>query len=235
MAVGAPTLEGEVIDQLFQTLKSAIDSLPAGFGLSFPPSASPFDLAQILMPADKFMVSLLTEPEATAQFLNNLTDLGIELTSKIRKKLEDTVSQNITNRGVPFAGLRLPSDSIVNLSPDLSRYAEAFGPLSSMHSANTSEVKSPSLLLAQVCEMFPRSRSVVFQVVFIGNNRDLFTRNTFSRSDRFRREHSFPECTICNRRSGRIGRIGNNLQNLLNSLLVRIGKPLIRCRKRLRH
>ncbi|VGO19060.1 uroporphyrinogen decarboxylase/cobalamine-independent methonine synthase family protein [Pontiella sulfatireligans] len=138
VAAGTPELAGPIIDQMFNSLQTALKHLPAGFALSFPPSASPFDLAQLLLPADEFMVSLIYEPDATMQFLNNLTDLCLELTDQVRSQLAGTTSEHITNRGTSFHGHRLPSDSIVNLSPDLirafvlpilNRYSDRYGNL----------------------------------------------------------------------------------------------------------
>ncbi|HIJ74670.1 MAG TPA: hypothetical protein HPP83_11275 [Candidatus Hydrogenedentes bacterium] len=137
-AAGAPPLEGPVVEQMLQTLETAILVLPEDYWLSFPASASPFDLAQLLLPGDVFLMSLRSRPDAAAEFLGNLTSLCIEVTGLVRSRLAGTGSEFVTNRGLCYPGLRLPCDALVNLSPDLirdialpifRRFGERFGRL----------------------------------------------------------------------------------------------------------
>lgn len=64
---GRPSAGGPVLEHMLSVLDTSLRGLPAGFALSFPPTASPFDLAQLLLPADEFLVSLVTEPDETSQ------------------------------------------------------------------------------------------------------------------------------------------------------------------------
>jgi len=118
---GRPSAGGPVLEQMLSVLDTALRGLPAGFALSFPPTASPFDLAQLLLPADEFLVSLVTEPHETSQFLYNLADLCTEVILLARSRLAGTASELVTNRGIHFPGLRLACDALVNFSPDLLR------------------------------------------------------------------------------------------------------------------
>jgi hypothetical protein len=118
---GRPSAGGPVLEQMLSVLDTAQKSLPEGFALSFPPTASPFDLAQILLPADEFLVSLVTEPDEVLQLLSNLADLCTEVIRLTRSRLAGTASEFVTNRGVHFPGLRLGCDALVNFSPDLLR------------------------------------------------------------------------------------------------------------------
>lgn len=113
---GIPELSGPRVDELFDTVDTALSVLPEGWRLSMPPVSSPFDLAQLLLGED-FLVGLYTEPEAVAQFLDYLTDLVIRLTRRVKTSLGLRDDEYITNRGLFFPGLRQPCDAIVNLSP----------------------------------------------------------------------------------------------------------------------
>jgi hypothetical protein len=135
---GAPPVDGPVVEEMLTTLHKAAAGLPDGFALSFPPTASPLDLAQLLLPADEFLASLLTTPETARTFLDNLTTLCLQVFALTRSRLAGTAGETVTNRGLHFPGLRLPCDAIVNLSPRLirdialpvlERFGESFGRL----------------------------------------------------------------------------------------------------------
>lgn len=137
VAAGVPELSSPVIDDLFETLDQALKGLEDGWYLSFPASASPWDLAQVLM-GENFLIAAMLEPEATGEFLDNLTVAFIELTRRVKKRMGQGDREYVSNRGVFAPGYRLPSDAIVNFSPDLLRkmlprvidpIAEAFGPV----------------------------------------------------------------------------------------------------------
>ena len=115
---GRPSAGGPVLEQMLSILDTALRSLPEGFALSFPPTASPFDLAQLLLPGEEFLVALLSEPDETLQFLYNLADLCTEVILLTRSRLAGTASEFVTNRGIHFPGLRLACDALVNFSPD---------------------------------------------------------------------------------------------------------------------
>ncbi|MFP4354281.1 MAG: hypothetical protein ACLFUJ_04085 [Phycisphaerae bacterium] len=134
---GVPELESPVIDDLFETLDQATGALEDGWYLSFPASASPWDLAQVLL-GEEFLIAAMLEPEATRQFLDNLTTCFIELTRRVKQRMGQGDREYVSNRGVYAPGYRLPSDAIVNFSPDLlrtylpgviDRIAETFGPV----------------------------------------------------------------------------------------------------------
>ena len=137
VAAGVPTLEGPVIDDLFAVQDAALAALPEGWHLSLPASASPWDLAQVLM-GEEFLVAAMLQPDETAAFLDNLTTAFIELTRRVKQRMNQPDNRYVTNRGCLIPGYRLPSDAIVNFSPDLlrrflppviGRIAEAFGPV----------------------------------------------------------------------------------------------------------
>jgi hypothetical protein len=133
-AAGKPDLDTQVISEMLQTVETAVRSLPEGFFLSFPATVSPLDLAQLLVPAEEFFVALLAEPEAAGTFLLNLTDMCIEVQRMVDERLPAPVAGHLTCRGMYFPGLRLPCDSIVNLSPAAIRefvlpVLERFGPV----------------------------------------------------------------------------------------------------------
>ncbi len=134
---GVPELQGPVIDDLFATLDEAMGALEDGWSLSFPASASPWDLAQVLM-GEEFLVAAMLEPQATLAFLDHLTTGFIELTRRVKARMHQAQREYVTNRGIFVPGYRLPSDAIVNFSPELlgrylppviDRIADAFGPV----------------------------------------------------------------------------------------------------------
>ena len=120
-AAGVPSVEGPLINTMFSTLDKALKSIPDSFSVAFPPTASPFDLAQLLLPAEEFLAALITEPEASKKFLDNLSRLCIQVFQLVRTRINDAGMEHVTNRGLRFPGLRLPCDAIVNFSPDLIR------------------------------------------------------------------------------------------------------------------
>lgn len=120
-AAGVPPVEGPLIDTMFSTLDKALKSIPDGFSVSFPPTSSPFDLAQLLLPGEEFLAALITEPEASKEFLDNLSRLCIQVIQLVSTRINDAGMGYVTNRGLCFPGFRLPCDAIVNFSPDLIR------------------------------------------------------------------------------------------------------------------
>ena len=132
-----PKLQGSIIDKLLADISQAHKLLPEGWYLSFPPTASPFDLATLLA-GDSFFADMLLSPSECKIFLQRLTELCIELFMLVKKQLGLEENQWITNRGIFFPGLRLPCDTIVNYSPALiekfvlpvlESFAEELGPL----------------------------------------------------------------------------------------------------------
>ena len=121
VTAGVPTPESPLMDEMMEVLQAAKGALPEGFSLCFPPCSSPFDLAQLLVPGEEFLTSLILKPELALRFLENLTSLCIQVIDAVRAELRGTPSEFVTNRGIHFPGLRLPCDAIVNLSPDLLR------------------------------------------------------------------------------------------------------------------
>ena len=136
-AAPVPDVAGPVVDELLAFIDAAQQALPPGFRLSVPASASPFDLAQLLVGQD-YLLGLIASPDATAALLHRLAGLFIELTRLVKRRMGRPDRQYVTNRGMYLPGFRLPADAIVNLSPDLLRrfvlpvlepIAAAFGPL----------------------------------------------------------------------------------------------------------
>lgn len=121
VAAGTPRPESRLLDDMMAVLRTAKGALPEGFALNFPATSSPFDLAQLLVPGEEFLVALLQTPELAMHFLETLSDLCIHAAEAVRAELRGTPSEFVTNRGVYFPGLRLPCDAIVNYSPDLLR------------------------------------------------------------------------------------------------------------------
>ncbi len=135
---GTPPIDGPVLEHMLSTLDTALRSLPDDFSLSFPPVASPFDLAQLLLPGDEFLVSLITAPEAALTFLDNLAQLCLGVLAITRNRVTGTPSEFVTNRGLWFPGLRLACDALVNWPPYcirntawpiLQRFGERYGKL----------------------------------------------------------------------------------------------------------
>ena len=118
---GRPSAGGPVLEQMLSVLDTSLRSLPEGFALSFPPTASPFDLAQLLLPGEEFLVALMSAPDEALQFLFNLADLCTQVILLTRSRLAGTASEFVTNRGIHFPGLRLGCDALVNFSPVLLR------------------------------------------------------------------------------------------------------------------
>lgn len=134
---GAPAVQGAPVEEMLSVLRAARTALPEGFCLSFPPTSSPFDLAQLLL-GEEFLVGAVEEPEQVLRFLFVLTDICIRLTRLVKRELGWADDEYITNRGLFFPGLRLPCDAVVNLSPPqirslvlpvLERFGAAFGRL----------------------------------------------------------------------------------------------------------
>jgi len=121
VAAGTPAPEGPLMDEMMTVLRAAKGALPGGFSLCFPPCSSPFDLAQLLVPGEEFLTSLILKPALALRFLENLTTLCIQVLDTVRLELGGTLGEFVTNRGIHFPGLRLPCDAIVNFSPDLLR------------------------------------------------------------------------------------------------------------------
>lgn len=138
LGYGVPEIKGDVIDRMFGDLAKAKRILDdQGYELSFPVTASPFDLAQIML-GEQFLISLIINPEDILQFLFNITDVCIELTRRAKEVMGLGVDEYVTNRGMFFPGLRLPCDAIVNFSPELikdfvlpvlEKFSEHFGDL----------------------------------------------------------------------------------------------------------
>ena len=137
LEVPIPELKGSIIEKLLADISQAQKLLPEGWNLSFPPTASPFDLATLLL-GDSFFADMILSPSECKAFLQLLTELCIELFTLVKKHLGLGENQWITNRGIFFPGLRLPCDTIVNYSPALiekfvlpvlESFAKELGPL----------------------------------------------------------------------------------------------------------
>jgi hypothetical protein len=121
-AAGTPPVrETAVIAEMLRVIDDATASLPEGWGLGFPPVASPFDLAQLMVPGEEFLVAAVTEPALTLEFLLHLADVCIAVIDMVKQRTGDAADFCITNRGIPFPGLRQACDAIVNFSPDMLR------------------------------------------------------------------------------------------------------------------
>lgn len=119
--VGVPRIEGAIIDRMLADLRTAQEVLSEqGYMLSFPATASPFDLAQMML-GEEFLVALVTEPDKAKKFLFNLAELAVSITKLVMSQMDQHKDDYITNRGIFFPGLRLPCDAIVNFSPDMVR------------------------------------------------------------------------------------------------------------------
>lgn len=117
LKMGIPKIEGPVIDRMFADVRIAQKILSEqDYLLSFPPTSSPFDLAQMML-GEEFLLSLITAPDAAKQFLFNLAELCVSITEMIKSEMGQDKDEYITNRGIFFPGLRLPCDAIVNFSP----------------------------------------------------------------------------------------------------------------------
>ncbi|HCE43510.1 MAG TPA: hypothetical protein DET40_08180 [Lentisphaeria bacterium] len=117
---GIPPLEGELVEEMIATLRTAKRCMPDDFRLSFPVCSSPFDIAQLMF-GEEFLVSSVLEPEMVNEFLMNLTELSIKAFDLVKKEMGQDADEYITNRGLFFPGLRLPCDALVTFSPSLIR------------------------------------------------------------------------------------------------------------------
>ena len=118
LAAGTPPLDGPIVEEMLACMRTVQANLPDDMALSFPACASPFDLAQLML-GEQFIFALIDTPDKSAEFLSNLTRLFIDVTKLVKGELGDPLRETITNRGIPFPGMRVPSDSIVNYSPDI--------------------------------------------------------------------------------------------------------------------
>lgn len=118
---GRPPVAGPLLEQLLSVQKTLLQLLPEPIALSLPPTASPFDLAQLMVTGEELLISLQTEPELVAVFLDTLADLCAEVLALVRAQAAGTPSEAVTNRGMYFPGTRLACDALVNYSPSLLR------------------------------------------------------------------------------------------------------------------
>lgn len=137
LAAGTPEPDGPIVEEMLECIRTVQANLPDGIALSFPPCASPFDLAQLML-GEQFIFALIDTPEKSAHLLRNLTDMFVGVMKLVKNELGHGPCETITNRGIPFPGIRVPSDSIVNYSPDIlrefaipvyERIAAEFGPI----------------------------------------------------------------------------------------------------------
>lgn len=127
-----------LVDEMMGVLERTLDALPEGYALGISYSSSPFDLAQMLVPGAVFSTDLFTEPQACEDFLGALTEAVVAMVHRMRERTDSQRDDTVTTWGTAFSGLRLPSDAIVNYSPDLlrrfavpvlERLGREFGPL----------------------------------------------------------------------------------------------------------
>lgn len=133
-----PALSGPVIDRMLNDINTAQHVLNEfDFELSFPVTASPFDLAQLMI-GEEFFIEMVNDPAAVKDFLLYLCEICIDLVKLVKTEMDQGKNDYITNRGMYFPGYRLPCDSIVNYSPQmlrefvlpvLEKFAGDFGPL----------------------------------------------------------------------------------------------------------
>lgn len=113
---GVPEVRGAMIERLLEEARTAQSLLPENYSLAFAPTASPFDLAQLMLGED-FLISLIEERSLAVEFLNRLACVAMEVIEKVKDVLLQKKDESITNRGMFFPGYRLPSDAIVNYAP----------------------------------------------------------------------------------------------------------------------
>ncbi len=115
-----PEVAGPIVDEIVAWIRAARPALPDGWRLSLPVSASPFDLAQLLV-GEGFLTGLITDPEPTRRFLETLAELFVEVSLLVKEELDEPIGHFVSNRGMFFPGHRAPSDAIVNFSPEMIR------------------------------------------------------------------------------------------------------------------
>jgi hypothetical protein len=115
---GVPEVDGKMVDRTLESARRVARALPDDWHVSFPAAASPWDLGQILL-GEAFLMELILAPDKSLEFLETLADLYVALNRRVLDVLAEEGKRYVTNRGIPFPGFRVPSDAIVNLSPEL--------------------------------------------------------------------------------------------------------------------
>jgi hypothetical protein len=111
-------VDGKMVDRTLESARRVARALPDDWHVSFPAAASPWDLGQILL-GEAFLMELILAPDKSLEFLETLADLYVALNRRVLDVLAEEGKRYVTNRGIPFPGFRVPSDAIVNLSPEL--------------------------------------------------------------------------------------------------------------------
>ena len=131
------TLDTPWVDQARKTLSFLAEQTPDDVYILTPSMYCPLDFALNMRGGD-FLMEMLLEPGKAMDFLMLLTDLTIRLILDFKRLLGEPEKEMVTIRGHCFPGIRLASDSMVNLSPQmieefmfpaLERFAETLGPV----------------------------------------------------------------------------------------------------------
>jgi uroporphyrinogen-III decarboxylase len=136
---GVPAVEGRIIDNMFDDFKKAKQVIQNEYFLSFITVTSPFDFALLLLGAE-FILNLMTNPSKVLEFLNNLTEISIQLIKIINKESGNINIKegSLKSRGIFSPGFRLACDAIVNFSKDnirefvlpiIAKFRENLGPM----------------------------------------------------------------------------------------------------------
>lgn len=121
LEAGTPPVKGDIIDRMLKDVRAVHKSTTQqGYKLCFPATASPFDLAQLML-GEEFLISLVLTPEKAKTFLANLSKLAIEIINMVKTEMGEAKNEYNAAKGYFFPGFRLPSDAIVNYSPDILR------------------------------------------------------------------------------------------------------------------
>ena len=121
LEAGTPPVKGEIIDRMIKDVRAAHKSITQqGYKFCFPATASPFDLAQLML-GEEFLLSLVLRPDKAQTFLVNLSKLAIEIINIVKAEMNEPKNEYNAGKGYFFPGFRLPSDAIVNYSPSILR------------------------------------------------------------------------------------------------------------------
>ena len=131
------SLDTSWVDRARKTLSFLAEQAPDDVYILAPSMYCPLDYA-LNMRGGNFLMEMLLEPGAAADFLRLIGDLTIRLILDFKRLLGEPEKEMVTIRGHCFPGIRLACDSMVNLSPQmieefmfpaLERFAETLGPV----------------------------------------------------------------------------------------------------------
>jgi len=131
------SLDTPWVEQARRTLSYLAGQVPDDVYILAPSMYCPLDYALNLRGGD-FLMEMLLEPRAAADFLSLISDLTIRLILDFKRLLGEPEKEMVTIRGHYFPGIRLACDSVVNLSPRMieefmfpamERFADTLGPV----------------------------------------------------------------------------------------------------------